>query len=57
MNRNLRKTANIIDAVFTLKLALIKSRSPGISDADALKIIYRGIVDRKERQWMSHEGS
>jgi hypothetical protein len=51
MTLNLQKTAHIIDAVFELKLALIKSRHIGISEADAQKRIYSGILNRKERQW------
>lgn len=49
--RNLNKTAELIDAVFTLKLALIRSRHPELGDAAARSLVYRGIVDRKERQW------
>jgi len=53
INSNLRKTAEIIDTVFTLKLARLKARHPELSDGEARSRIYRGILERKERQWKS----
>jgi len=57
MKLNLIKTAGIIDAAFTLKLAWIKSRNIGITDEEAQLRVYTDILERKERQWMFHTGS
>ena len=57
INSNLRKTAEIIDTVFTLKFALLKARHPELSDGEARSRIYRGILERKDRQWRSQTQS
>jgi len=54
INSNLRKTADIIDTVFTLKLSWLKARHPELSDGEARSRIFQGILERKERQWKSH---
>ena len=57
INCNLKKTGEIIDTVFTLKLALLKARHPDLSDSEARMRIYKGIIERKERQWKLHAES
>ena len=57
INNNLRKTAEILDTVFTLKLSCLNARHPELSDAEARSLVYQGIIDRKERQWKSHRES
>ena len=55
INDNLKKTVELIDTVFTLKLSWLKARHPELSDSDAKSRIFQGIVERKERQWMLHK--
>jgi hypothetical protein len=57
INSNLRKTAEIIDTVFTLKLSWLRARHPELSDGEARSRIYQGILERKERQWKLHTES
>jgi hypothetical protein len=52
---NLKKTAELIDTVFTLKLSWLKARHPELSDSEAKSRIFQGILERKERLWMSHK--
>lgn len=54
---NLKKTAEIIDTVFTLKLSWLKARHPELSDGEARSRIFQGILERKERQWKLHAES
>jgi hypothetical protein len=55
INNNLKKTAELIDTVFTLKLSWLKARHPELSDSEAKTRIFQGILERKERLWMSHK--
>ena len=57
ISNNLRKTAEIIDTVFTLKVSWLKARHPELSDGEARSRIYQGILERKERQWKSQAES
>jgi len=53
MISNLRKTMEIIDTVFALKLARVRATSPEISCEDAERAVNNEIISRKERQWKS----
>ncbi|NJC88775.1 MAG: hypothetical protein FIB02_09680 [Desulfuromonas sp.] len=57
INHNLDKTAELINTVFTLKLAWLKARHPEWSEAELHRAIYRGILKRKEQQWTSPAAS
>jgi hypothetical protein len=51
IQKNLKKTAELIDTVFTLKLSRLKARHPELSDREARSHVYQGILQRKELQW------
>lgn len=53
INHNLRKTAELINIVFTLKLAWLKGQHPEWDETELQGAIYQGILSRKERQWTS----
>jgi hypothetical protein len=52
---NLKKTEELINTVFTLKLSWLKARHPELSDSEAKIRIFQGILERKERLWTSHK--
>ncbi|HBE04220.1 MAG TPA: hypothetical protein DC049_17350 [Spirochaetia bacterium] len=54
-NKNLAKTLEIIDTVFTLKAAWLEKTHPQWSCSDVKKEIYQGIIRRKEEQWKSQK--
>jgi hypothetical protein len=53
MRANLAKSCEIINAVFALKVAWEQARHPGLSRAEIEQRIHRGILERKQRQWIS----
>jgi hypothetical protein len=55
INNNLKKTMELINTVFTLKLSSLKARHPELSDSEAKTRIFQGILKGKERLWMSHK--
>ena len=55
ISNNLKKTEELINTVFTLKLSWLKARHPELSDSEAKSRIFQGILERKERLWMSHK--
>jgi hypothetical protein len=55
ISKNLKKTEELINTVFTLKLSWLKARHPELSDSEAKSRIFQGILKRKERLWMSHK--
>ena len=50
---NLEKTLELINTVFALKLAWIRTRHPDWNEDQLQDAIYQGILSRKERQWTS----
>lgn len=57
VSNNLKKTAELINTVFTLKLSWLKARHPELSESEAKIRIFQGILERKERLWMSRKES
>lgn len=53
MLKNLAKTCEIIDTVFSLKLALVKTHYPELDQTAAERRVYQDILTRKQRQWTS----
>jgi len=53
MKENLARTSEIIDAVFALKLAWMRTKHPEFSDEQAERQVCLDVLRRKERQWTS----
>ena len=53
IQRNLQKTLELINTVFALKLAWLRTRHPDWDEKQLSNAIYQGILSRKERQWTS----
>jgi len=51
--KNLAKTMALIDACFALKKAYLKSKHPDVSIEELRRMLFEGVVERKERQWSS----
>lgn len=55
LEKNLSRTLELIDLCFRLKEAYFRLQHPGASPEKIHKLIYQGILARKERQWTSPE--
>jgi hypothetical protein len=52
LEKNLARTLELIDLCFRLKEAYFRQEHPGASPKKISKLIYQGILVRKEKQWM-----
>jgi hypothetical protein len=55
LEKNLSRTLELIDLCFRLKETYFRLQHPGASPEKIHKLIYQGILARKEKQWTSRD--